>query len=59
MPSLITALDTYLGLSDAELKACGERAYRYLVEQHDIEVFRRQYLELIETGLNEAQKEQP
>ncbi|CAH0253263.1 glycosyltransferase family 4 protein [Pseudomonas brassicacearum] len=59
VPSLITALDTYLGLSDIELKACGERAYRYLVEQHDIEVFRRQYLELIETGLNEAKKEQP
>lgn len=56
VPSLAKALDTYLGLSDEELKAKGEQAYRYLQEQHDIDVFRQEYLQLIESGLSQARK---
>lgn len=59
VPSLVAALDNYLALSDEELKAKGEQAYRYLQEQHDIEVFRQQYLDLIDSGLEQARKEQP
>jgi glycosyltransferase involved in cell wall biosynthesis len=59
VPTLVTALDNYLGLSDDELKAKGEQAYRYLQEQHDIEVFRQEYLNLIDSGLSQACKEQP
>jgi len=57
VPSLVAALDDYLGLSDDDLKAKGEQAYRYL-QQHDIEVFRQEYLELIDSGLSQARKEQ-
>ena len=53
------ALDTYLGLSDDELKAKGEQAFRYLQQHHDIEEFRREYLNLIDSGLEQARKEQP
>lgn len=56
VPSLVKALDTYLGLSDEELKAKGEQAYRYLQEQHDIDVFRQEYLQLIDSGLSQARK---
>ncbi|EXF95126.1 glycosyl transferase family 1 [Pseudomonas fluorescens HK44] len=56
VPSLVKALDTYLGLSDEELKAKGELTYRYLQEQHDIDVFRQEYLQLIESGLSQARK---
>jgi glycosyltransferase involved in cell wall biosynthesis len=59
VPSLVAALDNYLALSDDELKAKGEQAYRYLQEQHDIEVFRQEYLDLIDSGLEQARKEQP
>jgi hypothetical protein len=59
VPSLITALDNYLGLSDDELKVKGEQSFRYLQEQHDIEVFRQEYLNLIDSGLEQARKEQP
>ena len=59
VPSLVAALDSYLALSDDELKAKGEQAYRYLQEQHDIEVFRQEYLNLIDSGLEQARKEQP
>lgn len=58
VPSLVKALDTYLGLSDEELKTKGEMTYRYLQEQHDIEVFRQEYLQLIDSGLSQARKEQ-
>jgi glycosyltransferase involved in cell wall biosynthesis len=56
VPSLVRALDTYLGLSDEDLKAKGELAYRYLQEQHDIDVFRQEYLQLIDSGLSQARK---
>ncbi|KPA92501.1 MULTISPECIES: glycosyltransferase family 4 protein [Pseudomonas] len=59
VPALTAALDSYLGLSDEALRAKGEQSYRYLQDQHDIEVFRRQYLELIESGLAQAGKEHP
>jgi len=54
VPALMQALDTYLGLSDEDLAAKGEQAYRYLQEQHDIEVFRQEYLDLIDSGLSQA-----
>ncbi|MGY2198570.1 glycosyltransferase family 4 protein [Pseudomonas gingeri] len=59
VPALTAGLDNYLGLADDELRAKGEQAYRYLQDQHDIEVFRRQYLDLIESGLAQAGKEHP
>ncbi|MNN84817.1 hypothetical protein D3C81_2020230 [compost metagenome] len=59
MPTLQAALDTYLGLSDDELKAKGEQSFRYLQQHHDIEEFRREYLNLIDSGLEQARKEQP
>lgn len=49
--SLTTALDRYLALDDAALHAKGEQAYHYLNQHHDIDVFREQYLALIESGL--------
>lgn len=58
VPTLTAALDTYLGLSDEVLQTKGEQAYRYLQEQHDIDVFRQEYLQLIDSGLNQARKEQ-
>jgi glycosyltransferase involved in cell wall biosynthesis len=54
VPALVQALDTYLRLSDEDLAAKGEQAYRYLQEQHDIEVFRQEYLDLIDSGLSQA-----
>ena len=57
VPALTAALETYLGLSDEMLRAKGEQAYRYLQEQHDIDVFRREYLDLIESGLEQARRE--
>jgi glycosyltransferase involved in cell wall biosynthesis len=57
VPALTAALDTYLGLSDEVLRAKGEQAYHYLQEQHDIDVFRREYLDLIESGLSQARGE--
>jgi glycosyltransferase involved in cell wall biosynthesis len=57
VPSLVVALDSYLQLSDQELQAKGEQTFRYLQEQHDIDVFRREYLDLIESGLRQAGKE--
>lgn len=55
--ALAVALDTYLALSDQQLQAKGEQAYRYLQDQHDIGEFRQEYLELIESGLSPAHKE--
>ena len=52
--SLTAALDQYLALDDTTLRAKGEQAYRYLTTHHDIDVFRQQYLELIDTGLAAA-----
>jgi glycosyltransferase involved in cell wall biosynthesis len=58
VPSLVAALDNYLALSDDELKAKGEQAFHYLQKEHDIEVFRQEYLDLIDSGLEQARKEQ-
>jgi len=49
---LAAALDTYLALSDEQLRDKGEQAFRYLREHHDIGEFRRHYLELVESSLN-------
>jgi glycosyltransferase involved in cell wall biosynthesis len=57
VPMLTAALDTYLGLPDEVLQAKGEQAYHYLQEQHDIDVFRQEYLDLIDAGLSRARKE--
>lgn len=54
VPQLTEALDTYLSLSDEALAQKGEQAYQYLQAQHDIEVFRQEYLELIDSGLAQA-----
>ncbi|UVJ44443.1 glycosyltransferase [Pseudomonas sp. LS1212] len=56
--ALTTALDSYLGLSDDALRAKGEQAYRYLQTHHDIDVFRQEYLDLIDSGLSLVRKEQ-
>lgn len=54
--ALSDALDQYLSLTDEQLHEKGEQSYRYLREQHDIEVFRQQYLELIDSALSEVAK---
>ncbi len=53
---LSQALDEYLSLSDEQLQIKGEQSYSYLNREHDIDVFRQQYLELIESALNEVRK---
>ncbi|MBO6276924.1 MAG: glycosyltransferase, partial [Pseudomonas sp.] len=57
--TLTAALDEYLALSDDALRAKGEQAFRYLQQNHDIEVFRQEYLDLIDSGLRQARKEHP
>ncbi len=57
--TLTAALDEYLALSDEALQAKGEQAYHYLQTRHDIEVFRQEYLDLIDSGLSQALKEHP
>lgn len=54
---LTEALDSYLGLDSQSLLAKGDQAYQYLKQNHDIEVFRQNYLRLIEVGLSAAAKE--
>ncbi|MFJ7143476.1 MAG: glycosyltransferase [Pseudomonas protegens] len=58
VPALTAALDNYLGLSDEALADKGQQAYRYLQKEHDIEVFREEYLQLIDSGLSQAGKRQ-
>jgi len=50
---LSAALDTYLAMSDEQLRVKGEQAFRYLQEHHTLAEFRKKYLDLIETGLRE------
>ncbi|GHT90737.1 hypothetical protein AGMMS49545_05090 [Betaproteobacteria bacterium] len=52
--ALSVALDEYLALDEAQLRAKGEQAYAYLVKNHDINDFRQAYLSLIEEALNET-----
>lgn len=52
--ALSQALHSYLQLSDQQLQAKGEQAYAYLCANHDIDVFRQQYLRLIEESLSQA-----
>lgn len=49
--ALSEALDSYLSLSDSQLRDKGEQAYRYLIENHEIGLFREKYLGLIELNL--------
>ncbi|BCT31026.1 glycosyltransferase [Pseudomonas protegens] len=56
--ALTAALDNYLGLSDEALADKGQQAYRYLQKEHDIEVFREEYRQLIDSGLSQAGKRQ-
>ncbi|WP_210713032.1 MULTISPECIES: glycosyltransferase [Pseudomonas] len=58
VPALVAALDAYLGLSDEELAAKGQQSYAYLQKEHDIEVFREEYRQLIDSGLSQAGKRQ-
>lgn len=58
VPALVAALDSYLELSDEALVEKGRQAYRYLQKEHDIEVFREEYLQLIDSGLSQAGKRQ-
>lgn len=58
VPALTAALDNYLGLSDEALADKGQQAYRYLQKEHDIEVFREEYRQLIDSGLSQAGKRQ-
>lgn len=51
--ALSGALDTYLSLSDAQLREKGDQAYQYLVEHHEIFSFRQKYLSLIEGNLKD------
>lgn len=54
--ALKNALEQYLMLSGERLSEKGEQAYRYLQKEHDIEVFRQQYHDLIESALSEVLK---
>ena len=45
------ALINYLNKSDQERLALGDKAYKYLVNNHSIKEFKIKYLELIENGL--------
>ncbi|MDU9391772.1 glycosyltransferase family 4 protein [Pseudomonas sp. zfem002] len=54
---LTRALDSYLALDEQALRAKGEETWTYLRTHHDIDVFRQQYLDLIESGLANANKE--
>ncbi|MCO7575558.1 MULTISPECIES: glycosyltransferase [Pseudomonas chlororaphis group] len=58
VPALTAALDNYLRLSDEALADKGQQAYRYLQKEHDIEVFREEYRQLIDSGLSQAGKRQ-
>jgi len=54
--ALAAALDQYLSLSSAELKAKGETAYGYLCRNHGIDEYRAKYLDLIEDALATTKK---
>ena len=49
--SLTAALDECLALSPEQLQTKGDQAYRYLTTTHNIDVFRAEYLALVESGL--------
>ncbi len=51
---LAAALDTYLAMSDEQLRAKGEQAFQYLQGHHTLKEFRQKYLDVIEAGLREA-----
>ncbi|MCF8024266.1 MAG: glycosyltransferase family 4 protein [Desulfobacteraceae bacterium] len=53
--ALINALDKYLILTESELKNKGKQAYQYVEANHNINVFRQNYLKLIEESLGESQ----
>jgi len=50
--SLAEALDVSLALSSAELKAQGEKAYRYLSKHFSINSYKQAYLQLVENYLS-------
>lgn len=52
--AIAQALNEYLVMSDEARAAHGERAHRYLRQEHDINDFRRRYRLLIEGGLSEV-----
>lgn len=48
---LSEALIEYLNKTDQEKLLLGERAYKYLLENHSISAYKKKYLKLIEEGL--------
>ena len=54
--ALADALDRYLSLSPADLKAKGEIVYAYLRKNHAIEEYRSEYRSLVENALRIATK---
>jgi glycosyltransferase involved in cell wall biosynthesis len=54
--NLSKALEAYLNFTDEQLRAKGEKAYKYLCAEHSITLFREQYLGLIERALIKAGK---
>ena len=54
--ALAEALDTYLSLSDSELREHGEKVYAYLCTNHGIDEYRGKYLQLVEQALSEVRK---
>jgi len=49
------ALNEYLALNDEARTALGERAYSYLLREHDIDDFRDKYRQLIKGALSEEE----
>ena len=49
---LSDALVEYLNKSDQERLLLGEKAYKYLLDNHSISAYKEKYLKLIEEGLN-------
>jgi glycosyltransferase involved in cell wall biosynthesis len=54
--ALAHALDQYLSLPSPELESKGERAYKYLCDNHEIESYRAQYLSLVENALPDRKR---
>ena len=51
--ALAAALRRYLKLDPEALREAGAQSYRYVLENHGLDEFRRQYLSLIENALDE------
>lgn len=52
--ALTQALNEYLQLDDEQLREKGARSFAYLCANHDIEIFRQQYRQLIDESLGQV-----